>query len=127
MDPILDIARPYGLLVIEDACQAHGAEYRSADGGWRRAGSFGMAAAFSFYPGKNLGACGEAGAVTTDDEQVARTIRMLREHGQAQKSLPRSRGVQRRLDAIQAAFLRIKLRHLDEWNTQRQVCSRTIS
>ena len=95
MDPILEIARDHDLLVVEDACQAQGAEYHSAQKGWRRAGSFGKAAAFSFYPGKNLGACGEAGAVTTDDEQVARTIRMLREHGQVQKVLPRSGRVQR--------------------------------
>ena len=95
MDAILSIAAHYDLLVIEDACQAHGAEYRSADGAWRRAGTFGKAAAFSFYPGKNLGACGEGGAVTTNDEQVAKTIKMLREHGQAQEVLPRPRGLQR--------------------------------
>ncbi|MGH9163399.1 MAG: DegT/DnrJ/EryC1/StrS family aminotransferase [Vicinamibacteraceae bacterium] len=120
MDAILDIARHYDLLVVEDACQAHGAEYHSAKGGWRRAGSFGKAAAFSFYPGKNLGACGEAGAVTTDDEQVARTIRMLREHGQAQKYYHDLEGYNGRLDAIQAAFLRIKLHHLDRWNAERR-------
>ena len=99
MDAILSIAARYDLLVIEDACQAHGAEYRSADGGWRRAGTFGKAAAFSFYPGKNLGACGEAGAVTTDDEQVAKTIKMLREHGQAQKYYHDLEGYNGRLDA----------------------------
>jgi dTDP-4-amino-4,6-dideoxygalactose transaminase len=120
MDPILDLARQYDLLVVEDACQAHGAEYRMANRGWRRAGSFGKAAAFSFYPGKNLGACGEAGAVTTDDEQVARTIRMLRDHGQSQKYYHQVEGYNGRLDAIQAAFLRIKLRHLDAWNAQRR-------
>ncbi len=120
MDPILDIARHYDLLVVEDACQAQGAEYRSAEYGWRRAGSFGRAGAFSFYPGKNLGACGEAGAVTTDDEQIAQTIRMLREHGQAKKYYHDLEGYNGRLDAIQAAFLRIKLRHLDAWNSQRQ-------
>jgi dTDP-4-amino-4,6-dideoxygalactose transaminase len=120
MDPILDIARHYALLVVEDACQAQGAEYRSAEFGWRRAGSFGKAGAFSFYPGKNLGACGEAGAVTTDDEHVARTIRMLREHGQAKKYYHDLEGYNGRLDAIQAAFLRIKLRHLDAWNAQRK-------
>ena len=92
----------------------------SAQSGWRRAGSFGKAAAFSFYPGKNLGACGEAGAVTTDDEQVARTIRMLREHGQVQKYYHDLEGYNGRLDAIQAAFLRIKLRHLETWNAQRR-------
>jgi dTDP-4-amino-4,6-dideoxygalactose transaminase len=120
MDPILAIAAKYGLLVIEDACQAHGAEYRSADGAWRRAGTFGRAAAFSFYPGKNLGACGEAGAVTTNDEHVASTVRMLREHGQVQKYYHDLEGYNGRLDAIQAAFLRVKLRHLDSWNEQRR-------
>ena len=123
MDAILSIAARYDLLVIEDACQAHGAEYRSADGIWRRAGTFGKAAAFSFYPGKNLGACGEAGAVTTDDEQVAKTIRMLREHGQAKKYYHDLEGYNGRLDAIQAAFLRVKLRHLDDWNAQRRAAA----
>ena len=96
MDAILDIAEQYGLLVIEDACQAQGAEYRSANGGWRRAGSFGKAGAFSFYPGKNLGACGEARR--GDDRRRAgraKTIRMLREHGQVAEVLPRPRGLQR--------------------------------
>ena len=120
MDAILAIAAKYDLLVVEDACQAHGAEYRSSDGTWRRAGTFGKAAAFSFYPGKNLGACGEGGAVTTDDENVARTIAMLREHGQAKKYYHDLEGYNGRLDAIQAAFLRIKLRRLDAWNTQRR-------
>jgi dTDP-4-amino-4,6-dideoxygalactose transaminase len=123
MDPILDLARHYGLLVVEDACQAHGAEYRAATGGWRRAGSLGKAAAFSFYPGKNLGACGEAGAVTTDDEQVARTIRMLRDHGQTQKYYHQVEGYNGRLDALQAAFLRIKLRNLDRWNAERRLAA----
>ena len=120
MDTILAIASRYGLKVVEDACQAHGAEYRTGDGTWKRAGTFGTAAAFSFYPGKNLGACGEAGAVTTDDAQVAATIRMLREHGQAQKYYHDLEGYNGRLDAIQAAFLRIKLRRLDEWTAQRR-------
>jgi len=120
MDAILAIAAKYDLLVVEDACQAHGAEYRSKDGAWRRAGTFGKAAAFSFYPGKNLGACGEGGAVTTDDESVARTIAMLREHGQAKKYYHDLEGYNGRLDAVQAAFLRIKLRHLDSWNAQRR-------
>lgn len=123
MDAILSIAAHYDLLVIEDACQAHGAEYRSANGIGRRAGTFGRAAAFSFYPGKNLGACGEAGAVTTNDEQVARTIRMLREHGQAQKYYHDVEGYNGRLDAIQAAILRVKLRHLDNWNAQRRAAA----
>ena len=123
MDPILSIAARYDLLVIEDACQAHGAEYRSADGIWRRAGTFGKAAAFSFYPGKNLGACGEGGAVTTDDEEVTKAIRMLREHGQAKKYYHDLEGYNGRLDAIQAAFLRVKLRHLDVWNAQRRTAA----
>ena len=86
MDPILDLAARYHLTVIEDACQAHGAEYYSRKAGcWQKAGSMGRAAAFSFYPGKNLGACGEAGAVTTSDPDLAQKIRMLRDHGQAKK------------------------------------------
>ena len=117
MDASRHRADEYDLLVVEDACQAQGAEYQSAkEAAGRRAGSFGKAGAFSFYPGKNLGACGEAGAVTTDDEQVARTIKMLREHGQVQKYYHDLEGYNGRLDAIQAAFLRIKLRHLDGWN-----------
>ena len=84
MDAIIAVAQRYDLLVVEDACQAHGAEYKSA-GDWRRAGSIGKAAAFSFYPGKNLGACGEAGAVTTDDPEVAKRVKMLRDHGQVTK------------------------------------------
>jgi dTDP-4-amino-4,6-dideoxygalactose transaminase len=123
MNPILDLARKYELLVIEDACQAHGAEYRTNEGVWRRAGSLGKAAAFSFYPGKNLGACGEAGAVTTDDEQLALTIKMLRDHGQTQKYYHQVEGYNGRMDAIQAAFLRIKLPHLDEWNAQRRTAA----
>jgi dTDP-4-amino-4,6-dideoxygalactose transaminase len=123
MDAILDIAARYGLIVVEDAAQAQGTEYRSKDGGWRRAGSFGKAGAFSFYPGKNLGSCGEGGAVTTDDEQVAKTIRMLREHGQAQKYYHDLEGYNGRLHAIQAAFLRIKLRHLDAWNAGRRAAA----
>jgi dTDP-4-amino-4,6-dideoxygalactose transaminase len=120
MDALMAIAQRYDLLVIEDSCQAHGAEYRSADGVWRRAGTFGKAAAFSFYPGKNLGACGEAGAVTTNDAQVAATIKMLREHGQAKKYYHDLEGYNGRLDAIQAGFLRVKLRHLPEWTSQRR-------
>lgn len=123
MDAITSIAAQHGLMVIEDACQAHGAEYRSADRGWRRAGTFGRAAAFSFYPGKNLGACGEGGAVTTDDEQVAKTVKMLRDHGQAQKYYHDLEGYNGRLDAIQAAFLRVKLRHLDGWNAGRRAAA----
>jgi dTDP-4-amino-4,6-dideoxygalactose transaminase len=121
MDPILDLARHYGLIVIEDACQAHGAEYLSArEARWRKAGSMGHAAAFSFYPGKNLGACGEAGAVTTADAGVARRCRMLRDHGQSAKYLHDIEGYNGRLDAIQAGILKTKLRHLARWNEERR-------
>ena len=123
MDAISAVASKFGLIVVEDACQAHGADYKSQDGTWRRAGTFGRAAAFSFYPGKNLGACGEAGAVTTNDEHIAKTIKMLREHGQAKKYYHDLEGYNGRLDAIQAAFLRVKLRRLDDWNAQRRVAA----
>ena len=120
MDAIQDLADQYGLVVIEDACQAHGAQYFSSRGNrWRTAGSMGRAAAFSFYPGKNLGACGEAGAVTTDDEQLARRCRMLRDHGQSTKYHHDISGYNGRLDALQAGILRVKLRHLQAWNQQR--------
>ena len=125
MDPILELARKYSLIVIEDACQAHGAEYYSkTTGTWHKAGSIGHAAAFSFYPGKNLGACGEAGAVTTNNEAVARTIKMLRDHGQAQKYYHQIEGFNGRLDALQAGFLTTKLRHLAHWNRKRQEAAR---
>jgi dTDP-4-amino-4,6-dideoxygalactose transaminase len=121
MDPILDLAHKYNLIVIEDACQAHGAQYFSKKtNSWRKAGSMGAAGAFSFYPGKNLGACGEAGAVTTNDAAAARTMRMLRDHGQAQKYYHNVEGYNGRLDSLQAGFLTIKLRHLAEWNRKRQ-------
>jgi dTDP-4-amino-4,6-dideoxygalactose transaminase len=121
MDAIAEIAEKYGLRVIEDACQAHGAEYFSKRRNrWMRAGSIGEAAAFSFYPGKNLGACGEGGAVTTNDPEVARKVRMLRDHGQARKYIHEMEGYNGRLDAIQAGILRVKLRHLEEWNAMRR-------
>jgi dTDP-4-amino-4,6-dideoxygalactose transaminase len=121
MDPILEIAEQYGLVVIEDACQAHGAEYFSRKHNrWMKAGSMGRAAAFSFYPGKNLGACGEAGAVTTNDEALAEKISMLRDHGQAEKYYHDMEGYNGRLDAIQAGILRLKLHRLAEWNAQRR-------
>jgi dTDP-4-amino-4,6-dideoxygalactose transaminase len=121
MDPILELAEKYRLLVIEDACQAHGAEYFSRkEGKWRKAGSMGDAAAFSFYPGKNLGACGEAGAVTTNNSALAETVSMLRDHGQSKKYYHRLEGYNGRLDAIQAGILNIKLVHLQGWNEQRQ-------
>ncbi|MCC6858391.1 MAG: DegT/DnrJ/EryC1/StrS family aminotransferase [Bryobacterales bacterium] len=160
MDPIQALADRCGLIVVEDACQAHGAEYfsnrglsptspaDSADpsptplpsrdregavqgkasllpgGRWRKAGSMGRAAAFSFYPGKNLGACGEGGAVTTDDPEIARRIRMLRDHGQARKYYHEIEGYNGRLDAIQAGILQVKLRRLPDWNESRRACAR---
>ena len=125
MDPILKLANAYHLLVVEDACQAHGAEYFSRDEQrWRKAGSMGKAAAFSFYPGKNLGACGEAGAVTTNNSEVAETVRKLRDHGQAAKYYHDIEGYNGRLDAIQAGILHAKLARLPEWNRQRQQIAR---
>ena len=121
MDPIVELADQYGLLVFEDACQAHGSDYFSArTNDWQRAGSIGKAAAFSFYPGKNLGACGEAGAVTTNDEDLARRIKMIRDHGQSRKYHHLVEGYNGRLDALQAALLRVKLPFLAEWNAQRR-------
>lgn len=126
MDPIIELAERYSLIVIEDACQAHGADYFSArNNRWMKCGSMGRAAAFSFYPGKNLGACGEAGAITTEDEELARKCRMLRDHGQAKKYYHDTEGYNGRLDAIQAAILRIKLQHLAQWNEQRRQCAAT--
>jgi dTDP-4-amino-4,6-dideoxygalactose transaminase len=121
MDPILGLAKKYNLIVIEDACQAHGAEYFSKkDGAWKKAGSMGLAAAFSFYPGKNLGACGEAGAITTKDETMAKKIKMIRDHGQAKKYYHDIEGYNGRLDSIQAGWLTVKLCHLAKWNGSRR-------
>jgi dTDP-4-amino-4,6-dideoxygalactose transaminase len=127
MDSIMALAEQYGLIVIEDACQAHGAQYLSPELNrgycWRKAGSMGRAAAFSFYPGKNLGACGEAGAVTTNDAEVAAKVRMLRDHGQSKKYYHDFEGYNGRLDAIQAGILHVKLNHLSEWNDRRAECA----
>jgi dTDP-4-amino-4,6-dideoxygalactose transaminase/predicted glycosyltransferase len=121
MDRILELADRYGLILIEDACQAHGAElFSAAHNRWMRAGSLGLAAGFSFYPGKNLGACGEAGAVTTNDPAVAERIRKLRDHGQAKKYYHDVEGYNGRLDAIQAGILSAKLKHLPDWNRCRR-------
>jgi dTDP-4-amino-4,6-dideoxygalactose transaminase/acetyltransferase-like isoleucine patch superfamily enzyme len=121
MDAILDLANQYGLIVVEDACQAHGAEYFSTKlGRWVKAGSMGQAAAFSFYPGKNLGACGEGGAVTTNDSGLSQAIKMFRDHGQVKKYYHDVEGYNGRLDAIQAGILLAKLAHLQEWNMQRR-------
>lgn len=115
MDPLLEIAQQHGLVVIEDACQAHGAEYKG-----KRVGSLGNAAAFSFYPAKNLGAYGDGGVVITNDAQVAETIRMLRNYGQRAKYHHVVLGYNRRLDTLQAAILRVKLKYLDAWNNARR-------
>jgi dTDP-4-amino-4,6-dideoxygalactose transaminase len=115
MDQILRIAHAHGLVVIEDAAQAHGAEYKG-----RRAGSLGDAGCFSFYPGKNLGAFGEAGAVVTDDQELQEKIRILRDHGQTQKYHHAMVGWNARMDGIQAAVLGVKLRHLENGNQLRR-------
>ena len=115
MDAILAIAEKHGLWVVEDAAQAHLAEYKG-----RRAGSMGVAAAFSFYPGKNLGACGEAGAVVTNDAALAGRVRRLRDHGQAKKYYHDCEGYNGRCDAIQSAALRVKLKYLPAWNECRR-------
>jgi dTDP-4-amino-4,6-dideoxygalactose transaminase len=115
LDPIFEIARRHDLLVIEDAAQAHGAEYEG-----RRVGALGDAGCFSFYPGKNLGAYGEAGALVTNDEEVAHRARLLRDHGSDQKYKHDIIGYNFRLEAIQAAVLGVKLRHLDSWNNLRR-------
>jgi len=121
MDSILELAAKYNLFVIEDACQAHGAEYFSnKDNTWKRAGSIGKAAAFSFYPGKNLGACGEGGAITTNDEAMAARMKMIRDHGQAKKYYHDIEGYNGRLDSIQAGWLSVKLRQLASWNESRR-------
>jgi dTDP-4-amino-4,6-dideoxygalactose transaminase len=120
MEAISQIAEKYGLKVIEDACQAHGAEWRmGGSSNWKKAGSIGQAGAFSFYPAKNLGAIGEGGAVTTNDDQIAATVRMLRDHGQQQKYVHAAEGYNGRLDAIQAGFLNVKLRGLADCNAKR--------
>ncbi|MBA3590000.1 DegT/DnrJ/EryC1/StrS aminotransferase family protein [Methylibium sp.] len=115
MDPILEVAKRHGLLVIEDACQAHGAEYKG-----RRAGSMGDMSCFSFYPGKNLGAYGEGGMVVTDNPDYARTIRMLRDWGAEKKYHHVLKGYNFRLEGIQGAVLRVKLRRLEAWTEARR-------
>ena len=115
MDDILAAADEHGLWVVEDAAQAHLAEYRG-----RKAGSMGIAGAFSFYPGKNLGACGEAGAITTSSEDLAGKVGALRDHGQYAKYRHELEGYNNRCDALQAAALRVKLKHLPTWNERRR-------
>ena len=115
MDPVLVIAKKYSLLVIEDACQAHGAIYKG-----RKAGSMGDAAGFSFYFTKNLGAYGEGGMVTTNNPEIARKVKMIRDHGSEKRYYHETLGWNGRLDELQAAALRIKLKHLDKWNETRR-------
>ncbi|MGA9997622.1 MAG: DegT/DnrJ/EryC1/StrS family aminotransferase [Pyrinomonadaceae bacterium] len=115
MDGINKVASRYGLMIIEDAAQAHGARYKG-----RRVGGLGIAGAFSFYPGKNLGALGDAGAVVTNDEKLARRIRVLRNYGSEIKYFNEVKGVNSRMDELQAAFLRTKLTKLDQWNESRK-------
>ncbi len=115
MDPIMELAERKGLWVIEDACQAHGARYKG-----RRAGSMGHASCFSFYPSKNLGGYGDGGIVVTNDEKIDERVRMLRDYGQRKKYHHLIVGYNRRLDTLQAAVLRVKLHHLDEWNEARR-------
>lgn len=119
LDPILDVAAEHDLTVIEDACQAHGARY---DG--ERVGSVGDAACFSFYPSKNLGAYGDAGAMATDDDELARRLRRLREYGETEKYHHQELGYNSRLDTLQAAVLEAKLDHLDQWNEDRRESAR---
>lgn len=119
LDPLLELATRHGLWLLEDAAQAHGARYHG-----RRVGSLGVAGCFSFYPGKNLGSLGEGGCVTGGLAELEPAIRRLREHGQASKYIHETEGYNGRLHAIQAAFLRIKLRHLDEWTAARQRAAR---
>jgi dTDP-4-amino-4,6-dideoxygalactose transaminase len=118
MKPILELARARNLVVIEDACQAHGASYRLGSDE-RRCGALGLAGAFSFYPGKNLGAFGEGGAVTTDDDALAQRVRLLRDHGSPEKYRHSVVGYNYRMEGLQGAVLGVKLPHLDRWNAAR--------
>ena len=122
MEDICSIARRHGLIVVEDAAQAHGASYKG-----KRIGIWGDLACFSFYPAKNLGAYGDAGAVVTDDEGAAEQVRLMRDHGRVDKYIHERIGVNSRLDSLQAAVLRVKLRHLDEWNRRRRHLAATYS
>lgn len=115
MDPVMEIAESYGLYVVEDACQAHGAEYKG-----KKVGSIGDMGCFSFYPTKNLGGYGDGGMIVTNDEELADKLRMLRNYGSRTKYHHEFLGVNSRLDEIQAAILRVKLKHLDEWNKRRR-------
>lgn len=118
MEPLLAIAKAQNIKVVEDACQGHGARYNG-----RRVGTFGDMAAFSFYPGKNLGAAGDGGAVVTNDEELARHVRLIREHGSEKKYIHEIIGHNFRLDTLQAAVLKVKLPYLDKWNEQRRAAA----
>ena len=119
MDAILEVANRHRIPVVEDACQAHGARYKG-----RQAGSLAAAGCFSFYPGKNLGACGEAGAITTNDPALAHRIAMWRDHGSTQKYVHQFPGLNMRMEGVQGGVLSVKLRHLDHWNEQRRTIAR---
>ena len=120
LDPILEIAKNHGLKVLEDAAQVHGGRYKG-----RRIGSHGDLVAWSFYPGKNLGAYGDGGAITTDNAELAEKIRVLRNYGSKIKYVNEIRGLNSRLDPLQAAVLRVKLNYLDEWNSRRSAIAKT--
>jgi dTDP-4-amino-4,6-dideoxygalactose transaminase len=122
LDPISAIAKGHNLRVIEDAAQAHGAEYKG-----KRVGALGDAGCFSFYPSKNLGAYGEAGAIVTNDEELARHLRLLRDHGSTSKYAHAIVGYNFRMEEIQAAVLNVKLPHLDDWNNKRRDCASAYS
>lgn len=122
LDPIFAIARRYGLRVLEDAAQAHGARYKG-----KRIGAHGDVVAWSFYPGKNLGAIGDGGAVTSNDAEIAERVRLLRNYGSRVKYENEVRGFNSRLDPLQAAVLRVKLRYLDEWNSRRAILAKRYS
>lgn len=119
MDALLAVAKRHNLLLVEDACQAHGAKYKA-----RMAGAMSAAGCFSFYPGKNLGACGEGGAMVTDDDALAQKVRMLREHGSVQKYVHVIPGYNFRMEGIQGAVLAVKLPHLDGWNDRRRALAK---
>lgn len=118
MTPLASLAREYNLIIIEDAAQAHGATYKG-----KKTGSLGDAAAFSFYPGKNLGALGDGGAITTDSDEMEKKIKALRNYGSFKRYLHEYKGINSRLDEFQAAFLRSKLKKLDEWNNRRKAAA----
>ncbi|MBU1626885.1 DegT/DnrJ/EryC1/StrS family aminotransferase [bacterium] len=122
MDDILAIAKKHNLIVLEDSCQSHGAKYKG-----RKVGSLGDAAAFSFYPGKNLGCYGDGGLITTNNDEVDYKLRLLKDHGQKAKSQHEIVGYNSRLDSIQAAILRVKLKYLDKWNQKRRMAAKTYT